>query len=531
MSIATSHREIALHLAGVRRAGWTVFLSILVLAPLFVFPFPGLQDYPNHLARAFILLHPSDPILERLYSIQWTTLPNLGWDIWAMGVGRIVSLEWTGKLFLVLSSVSMLAGCCVLSRALQGKWTFAPLLAVPFLFNTGFTKGFLNFNLGVGLALLGFACWVSIDKKHWHWRLLAATLVSTMLYIIHLYGWAFYGILIFGYELQDMLRTKEPKSTWRFLLRLGRDGLQAVPALVMLSIAARSGGPEFNVQQFDAPYVRLGQLEHLIDVGDAAANGILLAIVAATVFVLFRRGWLSFRPDFALAIAIALTLFFVLPDKISGTHYVSWRILLMAVLAGIASLSTSEEADLRINQIMSVVALVTIVIVGAQLWSWRNSEIGRQNFLTLIRNVPDGSAIFCVHNSVTVRQLARYAIGLYHVGSYAVIAKHALVQSMFVLPGQQPLRFRDPALQSAAANGATLLTDFIETAERTGLDVRADLLRFDYVVVHGPDDGSELRLLPAQDLVPLDRIADFRLYRVIGNNSHHAVAPQRPAGE
>jgi hypothetical protein len=511
-----------------RLAGWTLLLSVLALAPIFVFKYPGLQDYPNHLARAFILLNRSDPVLERFYSIQWSTLPNLGWDIWAMAVGRTLSLEWAGKFFLALSSASILLGCFALNRALQGKWTFAPLLAVPFLFNSGFTKGFLNFDLGVGCALLATACWISIDERHWQWRLLVATLLSTLLYVIHLYGWAFYGIFVLGRELQVMFQTKERQSVWPYLIRLGRDGLQAIPALAMISLAASSAAPKLAFEEFYPPYLRIGQIAHLIDVGDAVANVLLVVIVALFAFIMFRRGWLRFRLDLALPLMFCLVLFFILPERIAGTYYGSFRILLMALLAAIASLSPSEEADFRIDRIMSAVTLVTVVIIGVQIWSWRNSETGREAFLTLIRNVPEGSALLVVHNGMTPIQLTRYAVGLYHVGAYAVLTKRALVQSMFVFPGQQPLRFRDPVLQSVP--GRPFLADLITQVKMAGLDFSGYVQRFDYVVVHGPNDSNEMQLLPAKILMLINRVDDYRLYQVIKTSAPSAglSIPSRP---
>src|ERR1700730_2206856 len=141
-------RPSATHRFNALVAAWTAVLLAIALGPLLLFPYPGLQDYPNHVARAFILLKPHDPVLQKLYNVQWTTLPNLGWDIWATIVGRFLPLEWTGKLFIAVSNVAIMAGCFALNRAVASKLTIAPLLAVPLLFNAGFARGFLSFELG-----------------------------------------------------------------------------------------------------------------------------------------------------------------------------------------------------------------------------------------------------------------------------------------------------------------------------------------------------------------------------------------------
>ena len=52
---------------------WTwFFVVVLLLVPLFVVDIPPILDYPNHLARLY-LLGPAaaDPILSQFYQAQW----------------------------------------------------------------------------------------------------------------------------------------------------------------------------------------------------------------------------------------------------------------------------------------------------------------------------------------------------------------------------------------------------------------------------------------------------------------------------
>lgn len=506
-------RPSATHRFNALVAAWTAVLLAIALGPLLLFPYPGLQDYPNHLARAFILLKPHDPVLQKLYNVQWTTLPNLGWDIWATIVGRFLPLEWTGKLFIAVSNVAIMAGCFALNRAVASKLTIAPLLAVPLLFNAGFARGFLSFELGVGCALLAAAWWVSAGKMHWVRRLAFATMWSTALYTIHLYAWAFYGLFIFGYELQRMIERKEPHPAL-FLARLARDGLQAVPIPIMLIYAGESATmPEFSVRAFQFPFVRIFQIQHLIDVGDPIINCILFvifALVFGAAIIAFR--WFEVRRDFTLPIVISAALFFLLPDQIAGTFYVAWKVLFLAILVGIASCVPTEQGEVRLRQIMVGLVVLTLAISAATAWSWRNSELGREAFVELTQDIPEGSTLFVTHSGMKPRQLR--SIGLYHVGAFAVLTKHALVQSMFTMPGQQPLRFRDQWLQSAPEVSFTFLADAKKEFRKYGLDLASQLLHFDYVVVHGPDYGDDLQALSQRQLTLVKRFDDFRLYRV-----------------
>jgi hypothetical protein len=93
---------------------------------------------------------------------------------------------------------------------------------------------------------------------------------------------------------------------------------------------------------------------------------------------------------------------------------------------------------------------------------------------------------------------------------------------MFVFPGQQPLRFRDPAFQTIPGNSFTFLVDCIKEFKKAGLDFSAYVQRFDYVVVHGTNDGDELELLPAKSFTLINRADDYRLYRVSGKTTPSA---------
>lgn len=503
---------------GIEIAAWTVVLLAIAFVPLLLYRYPGLQDYPNHLARAFILLNRDDAVLQKLYSVQWTTLPNLGWDIWAVAVGRFLPLEWTGKLYIALSSTAIIAGCFALNRVVASRWTIAPLLAVPLLFNAGFARGFLSFELGAGCALLAAACWVSTGKMHWLPRLLLATIWSTALYTIHLYTWAFYGLFVLGYELQQMVERAEPRPAL-FLGRLARDGLQAAPVPFMLFCSYDSSSTqEFTVRAFQFPFVRIFHIQHLVDLGDPIVNCILVvtfALIVGAAIVSLR--WFEVRRDYAFPIALSVALFFLLPDQIGETFYVAWRVLFLAILVAIASFVPTNEGEGRSRQIAIGIVVLTVAISAANTWSWRNSDRGREAFVELAQDIPDGSAMFVIHNGMRPQQLC--AMGLYHVGAFAVLTRRALVQSMFAMPGQQPLRFRDQWMESAPRSSFTFLADAKREFRKYDVDLASHVLHFDYVVVHGPDNGDDLLSLSQRHLSLIRKSDGFRLYRVDGKSS------------
>ena len=61
---------------------WFVAAMVLVIVlaiPFFVLNVPPVLDYPNHLARYFVLADPDDAIMSQMYAPHWTFLPILEW--------------------------------------------------------------------------------------------------------------------------------------------------------------------------------------------------------------------------------------------------------------------------------------------------------------------------------------------------------------------------------------------------------------------------------------------------------------------
>jgi len=72
---------------------------LLPIWPLIVFQDPAMQDYANHMARAFIILHADQ--FRHAYVVHWMPIPDLGWDLWALALGKWLPLHIAATLFFV----------------------------------------------------------------------------------------------------------------------------------------------------------------------------------------------------------------------------------------------------------------------------------------------------------------------------------------------------------------------------------------------------------------------------------------------
>ena len=112
---------------------WTwFFVVVLLLVPLFVVDIPPILDYPNHLARLY-LLGPAaaNPILSQFYQARWAVIPDLAIDAFMPTLLRFVPLYLGGKILLGLVLLLTVASAIAYGRAVFGvrrAWALASVL-------------------------------------------------------------------------------------------------------------------------------------------------------------------------------------------------------------------------------------------------------------------------------------------------------------------------------------------------------------------------------------------------------------------
>jgi len=79
-----------------------VFFAAVLLFPLSIVHYPPLLDYPDHLARSFIVVHLNDPHyrFRDLYFTEWGPYPYLGMDVSLIALQQFLPAETAGRVFL-----------------------------------------------------------------------------------------------------------------------------------------------------------------------------------------------------------------------------------------------------------------------------------------------------------------------------------------------------------------------------------------------------------------------------------------------
>lgn len=500
---------------------WGLALAAAAAWPVILFAYPAAQDAPNHLARAFILLHPDDPLLNRHFEIAWHAQPDLIWDGFAVLAGRLIDLIAALKIFMILGLLLPVFGIALINRQVAGKWTFMPLLGIPFLFHSGYAKGFLGFNVSIGLCLIAIAVWRTFGERVWLRRLVLAWFISTALFFAHLVAWGIYGITVLGLRLSELRsewRAHGPDALGPWTLRLLRDGTQALPPLAILALAGTLSGHHYSlvgeIAEFHPPWRRIIEAWHLIDVGTYLPSLLVLALVAPLLFyLLFWRRALRFDLTFAVPIGLLVAVFFLVPNQIFATHYVVWRIALGATFLALASgIPTVSIAAPTARWALGVILVATLALSGWQAYSITNASAERAEFEALIARIPAGDTLFATHAGMESDELEFDRIGLYHFAADAVRERKIMVQSLFANPAQQPIRYRQLEFDNPRDNGRVFIGDLAENLADQGISLAAHIARFEWVVIHGPTPNSDAVEVPLEGFAPVGERGLFRLY-------------------
>ena len=95
-------------------------------------------------------------------------------------LARLFPLEVAGAIFCALALLSTAPAVSLLHYALHGKLSLWPLVSVLFAYNFVFYMGWLNYLLGVNLALIFAALWLKLRR----WDLVAWIIPKDVLSLV-----------------------------------------------------------------------------------------------------------------------------------------------------------------------------------------------------------------------------------------------------------------------------------------------------------------------------------------------------------
>ena len=486
-----------------------------------LFRSPAVLDYPNHLARFYVLSHPHDPILSTIYAPHWAILPNVGMDMVGDALLRVLPPSIGGRIILALSLLAPLAGATLYARAAFGRWTWWSLGVGVVAFNGMFLLGLMNFQLGLGVALAGAGAWRMLRGQGRNaFAAIAGAAIGLCAFFCHLLGFGFFALLIVAEEADALLRLRrEVGLAWRHLLATAAPLAVALAPTALLYVlthhAAERG--DLLAWRWDAKLVEWLSPFLTYDLRVATITG---GVVVGITIVLWRRSQRASGVDLAVA-ALAL-LYAVAPFAAAGGTFLDTRIPLMVTLLAFAGIA--PRVDWRMGA--SIAVAFSMLIVGRAALTVQNWQ-GRAQDLAELRAqlayvapgakiLPSETALPDAFSPGSGRVLPNLSRLDEHLGALAVIERHAFWPLLFADPGQQPLVVRPPYDRISQPLGNAAPWNDLFADPSTGAQVaHVPYLagwrrRFDYVLLLGPKAAGPtpagLSLVRAGDATSLYKI-------------------------
>ena len=135
---------------------------MVLLAPLAVVDVPPLLDYPNHLARAYVLARG----LSHMYAPHWVVIPNLAVDLLLPPLISIMPVHIAGRILLAVALLLPVIGSVLYSQAVFARRSYWSIAVCLVACNGLFLLGFMNFQIAVGLAMICAAAWLRWRETH-----------------------------------------------------------------------------------------------------------------------------------------------------------------------------------------------------------------------------------------------------------------------------------------------------------------------------------------------------------------------------
>jgi hypothetical protein len=480
------------------RAAWwlaTLVAAALLVSPLFVVEVPPLEDYPNHLARMYLLAYGArDPVLSHMYAPAWHIIPNLGMDLITPPLVQVLPLHVAGRIVLGLVMLLLFAGMIVLHRAIHDRRSWWPLASALITCNGIFLLGFLNFLLGIGVALLVGAFWTAKRERQPVLAAAGLTFGAILAFFVHMMGLVFLGTIVTCTIAEDALNCS--KDWFRVTIRRALVVAIAfvVPILLYFSspLAAVPG-----LTRYGSWKGKVGRLFVAFVNYNLWLDGCVVLLVCLVAIYCIASGRNRVPQRSLFAISLLLAAYIVAPWAIKGNAWFDFRFALMATIVVFVGL----DPILPRNIALGVAALLAIVFAArtaviAEVWYKHNADI--TGVRQTISAVPAGSRVLVVRaQTEQERGFPRTLPGefLYgrtddYLSALLIPERKAFWPLLFTTPSQQPLTVLPPYDSLSASTedppDYSVLRDPAQAAPFPYL--RDWRRRFDYVLLMDPDD-------------------------------------------
>ena len=522
---------------------WLVFAvaACVLIAPLFTIEVPPIVDYPNHLARLYIIAHgSSDPWLSHMYKQQWAIIPNLGIDLLVPWTLSFLPLHLAGRIMLALTLLLPVIGTIAYHRALFRDSSFWPLGSFLVAYNYVFLLGFHNLLLSYGIALLSAAIFYKTMRGNAISNTGIAAACAIFTFFIHIVGLALLIAIILVHKIFYIL---EAWPNWRRVGRatlvqgcgfgvvvLGPIGLYLASPLAAAPIANSWIGGTDKLKFLLAPILNYYPALDLITMGS-----LIIAFILCTAF-----GRITISPPVGVLAIALFTSYPFLPSQTKTATFVDVRFVVFLGFL-IFCIFTPRKLPRSITVTISIL-LVSLFLLRTGLVArvWYDQRQDLADLRQTIKPIEPGSRVLVVAvqgpgadrfkaggdpalqaEAPTGRFLSIIGTPSYwHIAALVAIERHAFWPNLFSSDDKQPIEVLPPFKEISDPNGSLplyrgLALDDIPAADLKNFPYVANWRsRFDYVLVLNAGVAGDLRNFLPDRLEFLDQTSIAALFRI-----------------
>ncbi|HET8709788.1 MAG TPA: hypothetical protein VFM32_00325 [Spongiibacteraceae bacterium] len=494
----------------------TLLVAALIILPLIYTLVPPLEDYPNHLARMFILAqHAHNDFLSHFYDIVWAPIPNLIMDLVVPPLVPLFGVYTAGRIFIGATLLLMLLGPMFVHRAIYRTWSAWPLVGGLFVYNGFLFVGLMNYLFGVGVAVLGLAAWITLSERSIIIKILVSFLCCTILYVCHAAALAIYGLGIASFEAWQLWQRKSLKVS---AIATSACAL-LTPFIPFVYIVLHSPTWGLVQQSLWESQGKLQALEIFLSVYSDYADIPFLALIIAAIATAIRRKLVRFHPAGVMIAAVLAIAFWIMPRQAFGSWMADQRLVVGIFFMSLGFISVDLHKLEKQNFFFTIclVAIAFRVVDVSVNWSALSQPM--LELKNALHSLPPGSRLFVAQ--VDNLQDGTIDDALSHAPNLAVIERSALVSRLFTVEGKQIVHahgeFHEhvdtedgdtPTISQALVNAKT---EPPPGADSPYWDDWEDF--YDYLIVLGtdPEDTNN----PAPDILQLLHIGrGFDLYKI-----------------
>ncbi len=404
-----------------------LLLGTALLAPIWRVRYPPLLDYPNHLARGFVLAHLKDPAFkfQDFFEADWGLYPYLGMDVLLLALQHLFSMETSGRVLLSITVLAMPIGSWWFIRQANPGHDWLALWTLPLSYDVFFLQGFVNFQLSLAACFFTLGFWLRWKQKTKLWWLLLM-LPATITYFLHPVGFGIaalvitFHVLLRRQPIRQLLLSWIPFCLGLVFYFLSREGLPLHQQILWRS---------WQDKALDVLSTPVHSYSDRLDIFTQ------IAILAAGLIAWWRNPDFRSNKPWPLVAAALFALYWMLPLGYGDGLDIDIRLLPAILILLLAAMRCGGRRHLLV--------LIALVVFGLRMYivmqNFRSEQPELMAIAQGIQTIQQNARLFpMIEAGELPEDPIRHPFA--HFWSYAVIYRGAFSPYLFDIRGQTPLR-------------------------------------------------------------------------------------------